>query len=125
MSLIQANTGGGWFDLPTPKPGGYFPSYTHLENSYRDAGGYLHRDIIRKNVAKIECNFNALTQNEVRTLQELYNFDSFGLRWTDYYGNRVEKKVYAGPITGKTERIDHSSYVPQVITDLSMSFIEY
>ena len=28
MALMEANLGGGWFSLPTPKPGGYNPSYT-------------------------------------------------------------------------------------------------
>ena len=125
MALLEANLGGGWFELPTPKPSGYHPSYTHLENSYRDANGYLHRDITRKNVAKVECSFNALNQQEVMALQNLYGYDSFWLRFTDYYGNRVEKKVYAGPLGGKVERIDHSTLKPEVITDMSISFVEY
>ena len=125
MSLLEAHLGGGWFSLPTPKPGGYHPSYTHLENSFRDANGYLHRDIIRKNVSKVECSYNALTQNEVATLQNLYGYDSFWLRFTDYYGNRVEKRVYAGPVGGKVESINHSNNKPEIVTDMSISFIEY
>ena len=125
MALLEANLGGGWFSLPTPKPGGYYPSYTHLENSYRDVNGYLHRDIIRKNVSKVECSYNALTQSEVATLQNLYGYDYFWLRFTDYYGNRVEKKVYAGPVGGKVERINHNNNVPEAVTDMSVSFIEY
>lgn len=125
MALIEANTRGSWFALPTPKPGGYHPSYTHFENSYRDASGYLHRDIIRKNVAKLECSWNALNENEIALLQDLYSYNSFRLRFTDYYGNRVEKIVYAGPITAKTQRIDTSNYRPTVVVDMSMNFIEY
>lgn len=125
MALMEANLGGGWFALPTPKPGGYNPSYTHLENSYRDVNGYLHRDIIRKNVAKVECSYNALTQVEVGRLQSLYTFDYFWLRYTDYEGTRVEKKVYAGPVGGKVERIDHTNDRPEIVTDMSVSFIEY
>lgn len=125
MALMEANLGGGWFALPTPKPGGYNPTYTHLENSYRDAVGYLHRDIIRKNVSKVECSYNALTQQDVQTLQNLYGYDSFWLRFTDKYGNRVEKQVYAGPVGGKVERINHNDYKPEIVTDMSVSFVEY
>ena len=124
MALIEANTGGGWFALPTPKPGGYNPSYTHFENSYRDVTGYLHRDIIRKNVAKLECSWNALDNSQIRKLQSLYTHNSFRLRFTDYYGNRVEKTVYAGPLSSKTEMIN-SGNVPIVMTETSMNFIEY
>lgn len=125
MALLEASLGGSWFALPTPKPSGYNPSYTHLENSYRDANGYLHRDIVRRNVSKVECSYNALNQQEVQTLQNLYGFDSFLLRFTDKYGNRVEKRVYAGPVGGKVERINHSNNKPEIVTDMSISFIEY
>ena len=125
MALMEANLGGGWFSLPTPKPGGYNPSYTHLENSYRDATGLLHRDIIRRNVSKVECSYNALNQQETALLQNLYGYDSFWLRFTDKYGNRVEKQVYAGPIGGKVERKDHTNNKPEIVTDMSVSFIEY
>ena len=125
MALIEANTGGGWFSLPTPKPGGYAPSYTHFENSYRDASGYLHRDIRRKNVAKLECSWNALTQSQINTLQSLYTYNSFRLRFTDYYGNRVEKVVYAGPLSSKTEMINTNTNKPTIVVETSMNFIEY
>lgn len=125
MALLEANLGGGWFALPTPKPGGYTPSYTHLENSFRDARGYLHRDIIRRNTAKVECTWNMLDNIQLNLLQNLYSYNSFNLRFTDCYGNRVEKKVYAGPLKTSTRMIDHDSYVPIVNTDVSMNFIEY
>lgn len=125
MALIEVNTGGGWWGLPTPKPNGYFPSYTHLENSFRDARGYLHRDIIRKETAKLECSWNALTGEQIGILQSLYWYDKFWIRYTDCYGNRVEKEVYAGPLKGKVYSIDHSNLHPDVVTDMSMNFIEY
>ena len=125
MALLQANTEGIWFDLPTPKPDGYFPTYTHLENSYRDARGYLHRDIIRKNTAKVNCTWNALTLEECLTLQNLYNYEYFYLRFSDCYGNRVEKKVYAGAIDGKILAINHQNYRPEIVNDVSMNFVEY
>lgn len=125
MALVEANLGGGWFALPTPKPNGYFPSYTHLENSFRDARGYLHRDIIRRNTAKLECSWNALNESQVALLQSLYNYDSFWIRYTDEYGNRVEKNVYAGPLKGKVMQIDHTTLKPIVNTDINMNFIEY
>ena len=125
MALIEANTGGGWFALPTPKPGGYNPTYTHFENSYRDVSGYLHRDIIRKNVAKLECTWNALDGSQIALLQSLYTHNSFRLRFTDYYGNRVEKNVYAGPLSSKTEMINTTNNKPKVLLETSMNFIEY
>ena len=125
MALLQANTGGGWYDLPTPKPNGYYPSYTHLENSFRDARGYLHRDIVRKNTARVECSWNALNNSQIRILQQLYDYNSFYLRFTDCYGNRVEKLVYAGPLNVKVNAIDHNTDMPTVLTDVSMNFVEY
>ena len=125
MALLEANTGSGWFALPTPKPGDYFPSYTHLENSYVDTTGYLHRDIIRRNRAKVECGWNALSQEEMSLLQSLYNLDAFWLRYTDNYGNRVEKRVYAGPLTGKVQKMQPNTYRLLLTTDVSMNFIEY
>lgn len=125
MALLEVNTGSGWYALPTPKPEGYFPSYTHLENSFRDARGYLHRDIIRRNTAKVECSWNALNTSQIATLQNLYGFDSFLLRYTDCYGNRVEKRVYAGQLSGKIFSIDHTTDIPTVSTGMAMNFIEY
>jgi len=125
MALLQANTGGGWFDLPTPKPNGYFASYTHLENSFRDARGYLHRDIIRYNTAKVECSWNALEQSQINLLQSLYGYNSFWLRFPDCYGNIVEKQVYAGPLKGKVFTIDHNTEIPVTTTDVTMNFVEY
>lgn len=125
MALIEVNTGSGWHSLPTPKPEGYFPSYTHLENSYRDARGYLHRDIIRWYTAKLECSWNALTSEELIKLQDLYGYSSFLIRYTDNFGQRVEKRVYAGPLQGKILAINHNTLAPNISTGISMNFIEY
>lgn len=125
MALLEANTGGGWFSLPTPKPENYFPSYTHEEKSYVDSRGYFHRDIVRRNRAKVECGWNALNQEEMSLLQYLYSLDYFYLRYTDNYGNRVEKKVYAGPLTGKTRKIDPNTLKLLLTTNVAMNFIEY
>lgn len=125
MALIEANLGGGWFDLPTPKPNGYFPSYTHLENSFRDARGYLHRDIIRYNTAKLECSWNALNNEEINLLQSLYSYNKIWLRYTDNFGNRVEKQMYASPLKNQVNSIDHTTLKSAINTNVTMDFIEY
>ena len=125
MALVEVNLGGGWLALPTPKPNGYFPSYTHLENSFRDARGYLHRDIIRYNTAKLECSWNALNEDQIALLQNLYSYNSFWIRYTDEFGNRVEKQVYAGPLKAQVTSIDHTTLKPTINTSVTMDFIEY
>ena len=110
---------------PLPTPAEYYPSYTHLENSYVSAKGYFIRDIIRKNRAKVTCGWKALETNEMALLQHLYDCYYFYLRYTDNYGNRVVKKVYAGPLEGKAKFIDHRTYKIALTTDISMNFIEY
>lgn len=123
-SFLQANTGNGWFNLPTPSAGNYAPTYTHLENSYRDANGYLHRDIQRKNLAKVVCGWDRLNATQMALLQNLYDYDSFKLRFTDNKGKRVEKTVYAGPVDGKVKYADKNTYLLVKRTDVSMNFIE-
>ena len=110
---------------PLPTPAEYYPSYTHLENSYVSAKGYFIRDIIRKNRAKVTCGWNALETSEMALLQHLYDCYYFYLRYTDNYGNRVVKKVYAGPLEGKAKFLDHQTYKIALTTDVSMNFIEY
>ena len=123
-SFLQANTGGGWFNLPTPSEDNYSPTYTHLEESFRDANGYLHRDIKRYNLAKLVCGWNKLNSNEMAVLQRLYDYDQFQLRFTDNKGNRVVKTVYAGPLDGKTKLADKETFLLIKRTDVQMNFIE-
>ena len=123
-SFLQANTGNGWFDLPTPDAENYNPTYTHLENSYRDSAGKLHRDIQRKNLAKVTCGWSRLDATQMTLLQNLYDYESFELRFTDNKGNRVEKTVYAGPLDGKVKYADPQTYLLVKRTDVSMNFIE-
>lgn len=123
-SFLQANTGSGWFNLPTPGANNYSPTYTHLEESFRDANGYLHRDIKRYNLAKVTCGWNKLNAGQMAMLQRLYDYDSFQLRFTDNKGNRVEKTVYAGPLDGKVKYADKNTYLLIKRTDVQMNFIE-
>lgn len=123
-NFLQANVGyyGSWFNLPTPSD--YRPTYTHLENSTRDANGNLHRDIKRYNLAKITCGWEHLNNEEMALLQSLYDHDSFRLRFTDNKGQRVEKLVYAGPLDGKTMYANKENYLMTKRNDVTMNFIE-
>ena len=127
MALLEyrLGTSGAFKPLPTPAPENYYPSYTHLENSYINAGGYLVRDIIRKNRAKVTCGWKALNTEQMALLQSLYDQKSFYLKFTDNYGNRVIKKVYAGPLEGKAKFMDQKTYKISLTTDVSMNFIEF
>lgn len=122
--LITAQVGDGntWVKLPTPSE--YNPTYTHIENSYRDVNGRLHRDIKRKNLAKVECGWNALDDTEIAFLQSLYDYNSFKLRFTDNKGNRVTKTVYAGPLDRKSAKLDKMSLKIILTTEVAMNFIE-
>lgn len=124
MALIEANLGNGWFDVPTPKPEGYFPSYTHLEDSYNDSLGNLHRDFIWKNRAKLECSWNSLNGEQYAILQELYDAEEFKLKYTDNRGRRVEKIMYSGPLKGQVYKKDKDTYKPTLWTNISVNFIE-
>lgn len=124
MALMEANLGNGWFNVPTPKPEGYFPSYTHLEDSYNDSLGNLHRDFIWKNRAKIECSWNSLDSDKYSILQDLYDAEEFPMRFTDNKGRRVEKIMYGGPLKGQVYRKDKDTYEPKLWTNISMNFIE-
>lgn len=126
MAFMEASYDNNtWFDLPTPDSENYSPTYTHLEKSYRDALGYLHRDITRKNLAKVTAGWCKLNSNEIALLQSLYEKDFFYLKFTDNYGKRVIKKVYAGPLDGKVKYADKNSYLLVQRTDVQMNFIEY
>jgi len=120
--LITAYYNGSWVKLPTPSE--YNPSYTHVENSYRDVNGKLHRDIKRKNLAKVECGWNALDDTQIAFLQSLYSLNNFDLRFTDNFGNRVTKKVYAGPLEKKSAIQNKTTLKIILSTDIAMNFIE-
>lgn len=127
MALLEASTDNklSWFALPTPSPDNYSPTYTHLEQSYTDATGYLHRDIVRRNRAKVFCGWNKLNSEQMALLQTLYGLDYFYLRFTDNYGQRKEIKCYCGPVDGKTKFMDTKTYILTVRTDVTANFIEY
>ena len=122
MGLIQVNLNGAWVDLPTPSE--YFPSYTHVENSYRDINGNLHRDIKRRNLAKVECGWNALDDTQIALLQSIYSLNNVDVRYTDNFNNRVVKKMYAGPLTKKSAIQDKTTLKIVLSTDVAMNFIE-
>ena len=120
--LLTAYIGGSWVKLPTPAE--YNPTYTHIENSYRDVNGRLHRDIKRKNLAKVECGWNALDDTQIALLQSLYDYNSFSLRFTDNKGNRVTKTVYGGPLDRKSAKLDKTTLKIILTTEVAMNFIE-
>ena len=120
--LICVYLNGSWVKLPTPSE--YAPSYTHIENSYRDVNGRLHRDILRKNLAKVECGWNALDDVELALLQSLYDYNNISVRFTDNKGNRVTKTMYCGPLSKKSAFKDATTLKIVLSTDISMNFIE-
>ena len=111
-----------WVKLPTPSQ--YAPSYTHIENTYRDIKGKLHRDILRKNLAKIECGWNALDDTQLALLQSLYTLNSLLVRFTDNLGNRVTKTMYCGPLSKKSAMQDKTTLKIVLSTEIAMNFIE-
>ena len=127
MALLEASLDNmrTWIELPTPAPENYSPTYTHLEDSYISASGYLVRDIVRRNRAKVTCGWNTLNDAQMALLQSLYDQYSFYLRFTDNYGRRVVKKVYAGPLDGKTKFYDKNTYQLTLRTNVTMNFIEF
>ena len=124
LICVYINTGTGyeWVKLPTPSE--YAPSYTHVENSYRDIRGYLHRDILRKDLAKIECGWNALNDTQLALLQSLYSLNSMSVRFTDNKGVRVTKTMYCGPLSKKSAMQDKTTLKIVLSTEVAMNFIE-
>lgn len=122
MGLIQVMINNEWQDLPTPAT--YKPTYTHIENSYRDITGRLHRDIVRKNLAKVECGWNYLNESQLAFLQNIYSYTSLKVKYTDNNGNRVTKTMYAGPLTSTTKGINKTTLKMIINTDVAMNFIE-
>lgn len=127
MALLEASLDNkvSWIPLPTPSPENYSPTYTHLERSYQDSNGYLHRDIIRKNRAKIVCGWNTLNSSEMALLQTLYNQEYIYLRFTDNYSQRREIKCYCGPVDGKTKFMNPQTYELTTRNNVTADFIEY
>jgi hypothetical protein len=124
MALLEAKINGVWTDLPSPERENYYSMYEHLEDSFVNAQGFLKREIIRRNRAKVFCGWSLLNGTEIALLQSLYEFDDFQLRFTDNYNNRVEKKVYAGPLTAKAKMMNTSTLEITKRTQVQMNFIE-
>ena len=126
MAFLEASWDNvNWFDLPDPGEDNYNPTYTHEEKSKRDAKRILHRDIIRRNMAKVLCGWNELTGEEGELLQSLYDKDFFYLKFTDRFNNRVVKKVYAGPVNGQVKYANPKNYKIVKYSTTTMNFVEY
>lgn len=126
MALLEGRfaNSNNWFAIPTPKPDGYYPYYGHLEHSYNDSVGNVHRDYVWRNRAKIECSWNSLNNAEYSSLQEIYEQDEFYMRFTDNKGRRVEKIMYGSIPKGNVYSYDKTTYVPIIWTNISMNFVE-
>lgn len=126
MALLEASfDNNNWVALPTPEADNYNPTYTHQEKSFLDSLGYLHRDIIRRNRAKVLVGWTSLNKDETNLLQTLYDYDYFYLKFTDNHSQRVIKKVYAGPLDGKVKYINPKNYEILKRSSSAMNFIEY
>lgn len=125
MALLRAQINGAWYDLPTPAPENYAYQNIHVEKSSRNATGYLHRDIVRRNVPKVLCGFNYLTAAETSLLETLYGLDYFNLECTNNHNQRVIIRVYAGPLDAKAITMNRNTY--QIIgrTNSQINFIGY
>ena len=127
MALLEASLDDKktWINLPTPSPDNYEPTYTHEEDSWLDSTGYLHREIVRKNRAKVLCGWDALDGDKTALLQSLYDYEYFYLKFTDKKNQRVIKKVYAGPLTGKAILLNPRTLQILWNSSVAMNFIEY
>lgn len=121
-NLVMVNIDGAWVNLPTPSE--YEATYTHIENSYRDIKGNLHRDFVRKNLAKVNCGWNCLDDENIALLQSIYTYSSIKVRFTDNFGNRVERTMYAGPLSRKSAKLDKTTLKIVLTTEIAMNFIE-
>lgn len=124
MALLEARINNVWVELPTPAHENYSSTYTNLEDSYRTANGTLVREIIRPNLAKVFCGWNALNGQQMSLLQSLYNLNNFTLRFTDNFNNRVTKQMYAGVLDGKAALMNHDDFKIKYRTGSQMNFIE-
>ena len=123
MALLRAKINGVWVDLPTPAPENYYFQREWREKTFRDSLQYLHRDKIRI-IRKVNCEWNALTGDEIALLDSLYDLDNFLLECTDNQNNRIQMTVYAGPLTSKALKMDKTTYEIKIRTENSMNFIE-
>ena len=81
MALLEAQflnsnltpVDGTWHALPTPSRENYQYQNIHLEDSYIDADGGLHRNIKRRNRAKIFCGWDLVKAEEMSLLETLYD----------------------------------------------------
>lgn len=124
IALVEAYIGSVWTALPELQKENYYTTYEHLEKSFINTNGYLKREIIRRNRAKVFCGWPQLDGTEVALLQSLYEFDSFLLRFTDNYNNRVTKTVYAGPLDSRAKTCDPDTLAISLRTKVQMNFIE-
>jgi len=127
MALLEASLDEKktWINLPSPSPDNYEPTYTHEEDSWLDSRGYLHREIIRKNRAKVLCGWDNLPGDRTAFLQSLYDYEYFYLKFTDKKNQRVIKKVYAGPLAGKAILLNPRTLQILWNSNVAMNFVEY
>lgn len=114
-----------WFALPTPSWKNYHTEREHKEKSFLDANGFFHRDIVRRSRNKVFCGYDALTGEQTALLDNLYDYDYFYLRFTNNQNNRVECKVYSGPLKGVAAMMDARDFRIKWRTSVQVNFIEY
>ena len=66
------------------------------DSTYRDINGILQRNVIRKDVVKLECSWNSgkMTPEEVSTLLTSVNDDFFWLEYYDPYDLEVARREF-------------------------------
>jgi len=128
MSLLEASVDNkrSWFSLPTPSADNYRTAREHIEKSYIDSNGYLHRDIIRRNRNKVFCGYDALSGIDMQLLDSMYDYDYFYLRFTNNKNQRQEMKCYSGPIDGgQASLMSKEDFKIKWRTKIQVNFIEY
>lgn len=127
MALLEASLDNQltWIVLPTPSPENYETRREHIEKSFIDATGHLHRDIIRRSRNKVFCGYNALNGDNTALLDSLYDYDYFYLKFTNNKNERITCKVYAGPLEGKAALMNRTDFKIKWRTSVQMNFIEY
>lgn len=128
MALLEASIDNkkSWFALPTPSPENYRSAREHLEKSYTDSKGYLHRDIIRRSRNKVFCGYDALNGENMKLIDSMYDYDYFYLRFTNNKNQRQEIKCYSGPTNGgQASLMDKEDFTIKWRTKIQVNFIEY